>query len=69
MARKYNSLNVLSHDIMEGDYYGRGLSHVCGYMRALDLTRVRKELFLGAFESASKPPCGFWRIDDQQLDI
>jgi hypothetical protein len=21
------------------------------------------------FESASRPPCGFWRIDDQQLDI
>jgi hypothetical protein len=20
-------------------------------------------------ESASTPPCGFWRIDDQQLDI
>jgi hypothetical protein len=20
-------------------------------------------------ESASRPPCGFWRIDDQQFDI
>jgi hypothetical protein len=20
-------------------------------------------------ENASRPPCGFWRIDDQQLDI
>jgi hypothetical protein len=20
-------------------------------------------------ESASRPPCGFWRIDDQQLEI
>jgi hypothetical protein len=28
--------------------YGRELSHVCGYMRALDLTWVRKVLFLGA---------------------
>jgi hypothetical protein len=28
-------------------YYGRELSHVCGYTRALDLTWVRKELFLG----------------------
>jgi hypothetical protein len=23
----------------------------------------------GEIESASRPPCGFWRIDDQQLDI
>jgi hypothetical protein len=23
----------------------------------------------GDVESASRPPCGFWRIDDQQLDI
>jgi hypothetical protein len=28
--------------------YGRELSHVCGYMWALDLTWMRKELFLGA---------------------
>jgi hypothetical protein len=20
-------------------------------------------------ESASRPPCGFWRIDDQQLEV
>jgi hypothetical protein len=23
----------------------------------------------GEIESASRPPCGFWRIDDQQLEI
>jgi hypothetical protein len=23
----------------------------------------------GEIESESRPPCGFWRIDDQQLDI
>jgi hypothetical protein len=28
--------------------YGRELSHVCGYMRVLDLMWVRKGLFLGA---------------------
>jgi hypothetical protein len=31
--------------------YGRELSHVCGYMQALDLTLVRKVLFLGALHS------------------
>jgi hypothetical protein len=31
--------------------YGRESSHVCGYTRALDLTLVRKELFLGALYS------------------
>jgi hypothetical protein len=24
---------------------------------------------VGVGESASRPPCGFWRIDDQQLEI
>jgi hypothetical protein len=23
----------------------------------------------GEIESASSPPCGFWRIDDQQLEV
>jgi hypothetical protein len=23
----------------------------------------------GEFESVSRPPCGFWRIDDQQLEF
>jgi hypothetical protein len=23
----------------------------------------------GEIKSASRPPCGFWRIDDQQLEI
>jgi hypothetical protein len=32
-------------------YYGRELSHVCGYMRELDLTCVRKVLFLEALHS------------------
>jgi hypothetical protein len=27
--------------------YGRELSHACGYMQVLDLTWVRKKLFLG----------------------
>jgi hypothetical protein len=31
--------------------YERELSHVCGYTRVLDLTWVRKELFLGALHS------------------
>jgi hypothetical protein len=31
--------------------YGRKLSHVCGYTWALDLTLVRKELFLGTLHS------------------
>jgi hypothetical protein len=32
-------------------YYGMELSHVCVYTRALDLTWVRKVLFLGASHS------------------
>jgi hypothetical protein len=32
-------------------HYGSELTHVCGYMRALDLTWVRKELFLGTLHS------------------
>jgi hypothetical protein len=31
--------------------YGRELSHVCGYTRALDLMWVRKGLFLGVLYS------------------
>jgi hypothetical protein len=31
--------------------YGRELSHACGYMQVLDLTWVRKKLFLGALLS------------------
>jgi hypothetical protein len=31
--------------------YGRKLSHVCGYTRAIDLTWVRKILFLGVLHS------------------
>jgi hypothetical protein len=31
--------------------YGKELSHVCGYTRALDLMWVRKGLFLGASHS------------------
>jgi hypothetical protein len=32
-------------------FYGKELSHVCGYMRALDLTWVRKVLFFVALHS------------------
>jgi hypothetical protein len=32
-------------------FYGRELSYVCGYTRALDLTWVRKILFLVALHS------------------
>jgi hypothetical protein len=26
-------------------------------------------VLISSVESASRPPCGFWRIDDQQLEI
>jgi hypothetical protein len=32
-------------------YYGSELSHVCGYTRELDLTWMRKILFLGVLHS------------------
>jgi hypothetical protein len=34
-------------------YYGRELSHVCGYTRELDLTFFRKEILHF---------CGYWKI-------
>jgi hypothetical protein len=30
------------------------------------LTSITKK---GEIERASRPPCGFWRIDDQQLEV
>jgi hypothetical protein len=32
-------------------HYGRELTHIYGYTRTLDLTWVRKELFLGPLHS------------------
>jgi hypothetical protein len=30
-----------------------------------DFNKQMRETFRVEFESASRPPCGFWRIDDQ----
>jgi hypothetical protein len=42
------------------------------YMIEVSISRpniISFESVLSMGESASRPPCGFWRIDDQQLDI
>jgi hypothetical protein len=46
MTRKYTWLKDLS-----SIYYGRKFSYVCGYTQNLDLTWVRKELFLAMLHS------------------
>jgi hypothetical protein len=39
----------------------------------LDLIEHRSSVFVNflgiVVDSASSPPCGFWRIDDQQLEV
>jgi hypothetical protein len=45
-------------------------------MASLELCTDRMSGFMGPnkpsifynYESASRPPCGFWRVDDQQLE-
>jgi hypothetical protein len=48
----------------------RSGSGVCkvGTFKAVALAVSVKDRWIDPRESASRPPCGFWRIDDQQLD-
>jgi hypothetical protein len=50
IGHKHGKEIYLIERFVAGDY-GRELSHVYGCMRALDLTYVRKVLFLGALHS------------------
>jgi hypothetical protein len=50
MGHKYDKEIYVIERFIVSDYE-RELSHVCGYTRVLDLTWVRKELFLGALHS------------------
>jgi hypothetical protein len=39
-----------------------------GFVSTEDLLATQNEL-IRVLESSSRPPCGFWRIDDQEFDI
>jgi hypothetical protein len=37
--------------------------------RCFNMRAYPEFIYKSSHESTSRPPCGFWRIDDQQLDI
>jgi hypothetical protein len=55
---------------LRGDAPGLGLTNEdSSILREVDCDILTQDLIGLIDQSASRPPCGFCRIDDQQLDI